>query len=245
MNPTIIITGASSGIGKETALKFLDEGWLVGLLARSAEPLQALADGHENAVVLAADVTDVAAVDGAFAKFTDQAGQLDVIFNNAGRGAPPSTIDEIDPDVWKSVVDVNLSGMFNCARAAFRHMRHQDPQGGRIINNGSISAILPRPGSVPYTVTKHGVSGLTKSLSLDGRLYNIACGQIDIGNALTDMTQGMAAGVPQSDWSLKPEPTMDVKHVADAVFHMAGLPLSTNIQSMTIMATAMPFVGRG
>lgn len=245
MTRTIIITGASAGIGRVTAETFLNNGWTVGLVARRAEPLQDMAEKHENAIALAADVTDVASVDAAFADFVDQAGHLDAIFNNAGRGSLPQTIDEIDPEVWKSVVDVNLTGMFLCARAAFRQMRHQSPQGGRIINNGSISAVMPRPGSVPYTATKHGVSGLTKTISLDGRLYNIACGQIDIGNALTEMTAKMAGGVPQPDWSLKPEPTMDVQHVADAVLHMANLPLDANVQTMTIMATQMPYVGRG
>lgn len=245
MSRSIIITGASAGIGKATAETFLKAGWTVGLVARRAEPLEQLASEHENAVALPIDVTDVAAVDAAFATFATQAGQLDALFNNAGRGSPPQTIDEIDPDVWKAVVNVNLTGMFLCARAAFRQMRHQQPQGGRIINNGSISAVMPRPGSVPYTATKHGVSGLTKTLSLDGRLYNIACGQIDIGNALTEMTAKMSGGVPQPDWSLKPEPTMDVQHVADAVLHMANLPLESNVQSMTIMATQMPYVGRG
>lgn len=245
MAGTIIITGASAGIGRATAQKFLDGGWIVGLLARSAEPLMELAADRDNAIPLAADVTDAASVDAAFATFTEKAGRLDAIFNNAGRGSRAQTIDEIDPEVWKAVVDVNLTGMFLCARAAFRQMRRQEPQGGRIINNGSISAVMPRWGSVPYTATKHGVLGLTKTISLDGRPFNIACGQIDIGNALTEMTARMSGGVPQADGSLKPEPTMDVQHVAEAVFHMAGLPLSANVQTMTIMATTMPYVGRG
>ena len=245
MSRTIIITGASAGIGKATAETFLKNGWTVGLVARREEPLQELAGRYENAVALAMDVTDVAAVDAGFDDFVEKTGRLDALFNNAGRGSPPQTIDEIDPEVWKAVVDVNMTGMFLCARAAFRHMRHQTPQGGRIINNGSISASMPRPGSVPYTATKHGVSGLTKTIALEGRLYNIACGQIDIGNALTEMTAKMAGGVPQPDWSLKPEPTMDVQHVADAVLNMANLPLESNVLSMTIMATQMPYVGRG
>ncbi len=245
MTGTIIITGASAGIGRATAQKFLDGGWTVGLLARSAEPLEKMAAAHENAVALVADVTDAGSVDAAFDGFVKKAGRLDAIFNNAGRGSPAQTIDEIDPAVWKAVVDVNMTGMFLCARAAFRQMRHQDPQGGRIINNGSISATMPRWGSVPYTATKHGVLGLTKTISLDGRPFNIACGQIDIGNALTEMTARMSGGVPQADGTLKPEPTMDVRHVADAAWHMAGLPLSANIQTMTIMATTMPYVGRG
>ena len=245
MSKSIIITGASAGIGKVTAETFLNAGWTVGLVARRAEPLEDLASQFDNAVALPADVTDVASVDAAFDGFVAKTGHLDAIFNNAGRSSPPQTIDEIDPDVWKAVVDVNLTGMFLCARAAFRIMRHQDRQGGRIINNGSISTVMPRPGSVPYTATKHGVSGLTKTISLDGRLYNIACGQIDIGNALTEMTALMKGGVPQADWSMKSEPTMDVQHVADAVLHMANLPLESNVQSMTIMATTMPYVGRG
>lgn len=245
MSKTIIITGASSGIGRATAMTFLNDGWTVGVLARRAEPLEEIASEHTNAIALPCDVTDVASVDAAFEKFLAKAGRLDTIFNNAGRGAPPQTIDEIDPDVWKAVVDVNMTGMFLCARAAFRQMRHQEPQGGRIINNGSISSVMPRPGSVPYTATKHGVTGLTKTISLDGRLYNIACGQIDIGNALTEMTARMSGGVPQADWSMKPEPTMDVQHVADTVLHMAGLPLESNVQTVTVMATQMPYVGRG
>ncbi len=242
---TIIVTGASAGIGRATAEKFLAEGWTVGCLARRAEPLQAMAEAWPNAVPLVADVTDEAAVDAAFAAFLARAGRLDVLFNNAGRGSPPATIDEIDVAVWRAVVDVNLHGMFLCARAAFRTMRHQAPQGGRIINNGSISSMTPRPGAAPYNATKHAVLGLTKSLALDGRLYDIACGQIDIGNALTEMTARMSGGVPQADWSNKVEPTMDVANVASTVFHMAGLPLDANILNVTVMATSMPFVGRG
>lgn len=245
MNRAIIITGASAGVGRATAETFLKDGWTVGVLARRSEPLAEIAREYENAVPLTADVTDDASVDAAFEEFVGRAGRLDALFNNAGRSAPAQTIDEIDPDVWRSVVDVNMTGMFLCARAAFRQMRHQNPQGGRIINNGSISSVMPRPGSVAYTATKHGVSGLTKTVALDGRLYNIACGQIDIGNALTEMTARMSGGVPQADWSMKSEPTMDVQHVADAVHQMACLPLETNVLTMTIMATAMPYVGRG
>ena len=242
---SIIITGASSGIGRITALKFLAEGWMVGLLARRAGPLEDIATKHGQAIVLPCDVTDVDAVDEAFDAFVARAGRLDVLFNNAGRGAMPGFIDEIDPKVWRAVVDVNLNGMFWCARAAFRIMRHQSPTGGRIINNGSISSMTPRPGSTPYNATKHAVTGLTKSLALDGRQFNIACGQIDIGNAATEMTARMSGGVLQADGTLKPEPTMDVNGVADAVYHMAGLPPEANVLSMTIMATNMPFVGRG
>ena len=242
---SIIITGASAGIGLATAETFLQAGWKVGLVARSAEKLEDLASRYDTATPMPCDVTDANAVDAAFAAFSAQSGRLDALFNNAGRGAPPQTIDEIDPEVWRAVVDVNLTGMFLCARAAFAQMRHQSPQGGRIINNGSISAAMPRPGSVAYTATKHGVSGLTKTISLDGRPFSIACGQIDIGNAATEMTERMAKGVPQADGSIKPEPTMDVQHVADAVLHMAQLPLSANIQTVTVMATNRPFVGRG
>ncbi|MCR8725941.1 SDR family oxidoreductase [Frigidibacter sp. ROC022] len=242
---SIIITGASGGIGKATALAFLEAGWTVGLLARNAAKLDELAADHPAAHALPCDVTDVDQVEAAFQDFVGKVGHLDVLFNNAGRGAPPQTIDEMDPEVWKAVLDVNLTGMFLCARAAFRVMRHQKPQGGRIINNGSISAVMPRPGAAPYNATKHGVLGLTKTLSLDGRPFDIACGQIDIGNALTEMTARMAGGVPQADGSRKPEPTMDVSNVSASVLHMAGLPLSANVQQLTVMATKMPYIGRG
>lgn len=245
MTGNIIITGASAGIGKATAKLFLDKGWTVGLLARRVEPLNAMVQAHKNAIGLPADVTDDVSVDAAFATFTERAGHLDVLFNNAGISVKPAPIDEIDPQDWRAAVDVNLTGMFLCARAAFGAMRHQTPQGGRIINNGSISSYAPRWGSVPYTSTKHGVLGLTKTLALDGRPFNIACGQIDIGNALTDMTASMETGMPQADGTIKPEPTVHVKHIAAAVLHMAGLPLEANILSMNVMATAMPFVGRG
>ena len=245
MSQTIIITGASQGIGKATALTFLDAGWTVGCVARSAETLEALCKGHERAIPMALDVTQSAAVDAAFDHCASVTGRIDALFNNAGRGSPPETIDEISDETWNAVVAVNLTGMFNCARAAFRHMRAQAPQGGRIVNNGSVSSYVPRWRSVPYTTTKHAVTGLTKCLSLDGRPFDIACGQIDIGNALTDMTTDMAAGKPQADGSMLPEPTMDVQHVADAVLNMCALPLSANVQFQTIMASAMPYVGRG
>ncbi len=245
MTGTIIITGASAGIGKATALRFLEGGWQVGLLARRAEPLEEIAARYRDAFALPADVTDAASVDAAFGKFVEKVGRLDALFNNAGCGAPAATIDEIEVEDWKAVVDVNLTGMFLCARAAFRQMRYQTPRGGRIINNGSISAHVPRPGTAPYTATKHGVSGLTKTIALDGRPHDIACGQIDIGNALTEMTEAFSRGVPQADGCVRPEPTMDVRDVAGAVFQMASLPLESNILSMTIMATKMPFVGRG
>ncbi|MAP93422.1 MAG: 3-oxoacyl-ACP reductase [Ponticaulis sp.] len=243
--PSILITGASSGIGRATALRFLEEGWTVGLLARREDKLVELAGDHANARIIVCDVTDFEEVDRAFDWFAGEAGRIDVLFNNAGRGAMPATIDEMSPETWLSVVNVNLNGMFWCARAAFRHMRAQSPQGGRIINNGSISATTPRPGATPYNATKHAITGLTKSLALDGRPFTIACGQIDIGNAATDMTVRMAKGITQADGSVKSEPTMDVQEVANAVMHMANLPLEANILSMTVMATNMPFVGRG
>jgi len=242
---TIIVTGASQGIGKATALRFLDAGWTVGLLARRADALTEVCQSHTNAIALVADVTDETSVEAAFTAFVKQTGRLDAIFNNAGRGAPAATIDEMEVALWRDVVEVNLTGMFLCARAAFRQMRHQTPQGGRIINNGSISAVMPRPGAAAYNATKHGVLGLTKTISLDGRPFDIACGQIDIGNALTEMTARMAGGVMQADGSLKPEPTMDVAAVADTVLHMASLPLSANVQQVTVMATKMPYIGRG
>lgn len=243
--PSILITGASSGIGKATALRFLAEGWTVGLLARREDKLAEIAEGQENARLIVCDVTDVTEVDRAFDWFTGEAGRLDVLFNNAGRGARPGTIDEMDPETWRKVVDVNLNGMFWAARAAFRNMRRQSPQGGRIINNGSISAHTPRPGGTAYNATKHAITGLTKSIALDGRPFDIACGQIDIGNAGTEITSVISKGITQADGSVKPEPIMDVEAVADAVLHMASLPLEANILNMTIMATKMPFVGRG
>lgn len=245
MTKTIIITGASQGIGQTTAEAFLHAGWAVGCLARSADKLAAFCAGKDRAFPLVADVADSAAVDAVFAGFVDEVGQLDALFNNAGRGSEPVPIDEIDDATWESVVGVNLTGMFNCARAAFRQMRAQSPQGGRIINNGSVSAYVPRWRSLPYTTTKHAVTGMTRSLSLDGRAFDIACGQIDIGNALTDMTEDMASGKPQADGSLMPEPTMDAVHVANTVLNMCELPLEANVQFVTVMATKMPYIGRG
>ncbi|MDJ0859658.1 MAG: SDR family oxidoreductase [Dinoroseobacter sp.] len=239
---SILVTGASSGIGAAVAERFLAEGWRVGLLARRADALEDVAKGHENAVVLPADVTDEAAVDAAFDQFAS-GGRLDVLFNNAGMFGPQGPIDEIRLEGWKQVVDVNLTGMFLCARAAFRIMRRQDPMGGRIINNGSISAHTPREGSTCYTTTKHGVSGLTKTLSLDGRAYDIACGQIDIGNARTDLVLGLEK--TRAAQGLEPLPSMAVEDVAGAVLHMAQLPAEANVQSMMIMATKMPHIGRG
>ncbi|UWQ98998.1 SDR family oxidoreductase [Rhodobacteraceae bacterium S2214] len=236
---SIVITGASSGIGKATAEKFLDEGWRVGMIARRAEPLEDLAAAYDNAVALPCDVTKEADVDAAFDAF----GQVDVLFNNAGMFGKQTTIDEISLADWQSVVDVNLTGMFLCARAAFRQMRKQTPQGGRIINNGSISAHSPREGSICYTTTKHGVTGLTKTLSLDGRPYDIACGQIDIGNARTDLVQQLEE--KRAAEGLDPLPSMAVEDVATAIYHMAMLPSEANVQFQTLMATKMPYIGRG
>lgn len=242
---TIIITGAGSGIGRATARAFLTAGWQVGLVGRRADPLAETAGEDRNALVMPCDVTDPAQVDATFAKAASAWGRIDALFNNAGASLPSTLIDEIKVEDWLNVSNVNITGMFLCARAAFRHMRHQDPMGGRIINNGSISAHVPRPGSVPYTMSKHSVTGLTRTLSLDGRPFNIACGQIDIGNALTDMAVAMTKGVPQANGTNAVEPVMDVAHVAQSVLYMAGLPLAANVQFMTVMATAMPFVGRG
>jgi NAD(P)-dependent dehydrogenase (short-subunit alcohol dehydrogenase family) len=237
---SIVITGASGGIGADCAREFLEAGWRVGLIARRAKQLEEVAHGFENAVSLPCDVTDPQAVAAAFGSFAKQAGRLDVLFNNAGRFGRAATIDELSFDDWRQVVDVNVHGMFLCAREAFRIMRAQRPQGGRIINNGSISAHAPRPLSVAYTTTKHAITGLTKALSLDGRPYDIACGQIDIGNARTDLLEGVIAANPGD-----PPPTMDVAEVGRAVLHMAELPPEANMQFMTLMATKMPYIGRG
>ncbi len=245
MTRSIIVTGASAGIGKATALRFLLAGWQVGLVARRREALEEIAAAHPGAVPLACDVADPAAVESVFAAAAARFGRIDALFNNAGISRPAGLIDEIPVQDWLDTVQVNLNGMFFCARAAFAQMRRQAPQGGRIINNGSISAHAPRPGSAAYTATKHAVTGLTKTISLDGRPFDIACGQIDIGNAGTEMAAKMAKGVPQADGSIRAEAMMDVAEVAEAVLHMATLPLSTNVQFMTIMATKMPFVGRG
>ncbi|MDA8873304.1 SDR family oxidoreductase [Alphaproteobacteria bacterium] len=245
MRKTIVITGAGSGIGAATTKAFLDDGYHVGLIGRRAKTLEATANGHRNALILPCDVTSPAAVDRAFAQAMAAWGRLDTLFNNAGIGSFSTTIDEIPVQTWLDVVSVNLTGSFLCARAAFKIMREQSPQGGRIINNGSISAHAPRPGSIPYTSTKHAITGLTKSLSLDGRAFNICASQIDIGNALTNMAQAMTTGMPQPDGTIRPEATMDVTHVASSVLHMANLPLDANIQFMTVMATKMPFLGRG
>ncbi len=239
----ILITGASAGIGRATAEQFLAEGWTVGLLARREDALQELAAGQTNAVILPADVADAEAVEQAFDRFIEQTGRLDVLFNNAGVFTPAAPIDEVPLTDWSRAVNVNLTGMFLCARAAFARMRAQAPQGGRIINNGSISAHVPREGAVTYTVTKHGITGLTRQISLDGRPFDIACGQIDIGNARTDLLQGIVEDAVSRGEA--PPPTMDVDDVARSVLHMAMLPLEANVQFMTVMATQMPYIGRG
>ena len=241
---SILITGASSGIGRTTAELFLRNGWCVGCVARREGPLQDMAKDHKTAIPLVADVTDADAIEAAVTEFAATAGRLDVLFNNAGIFTPAGTIDEIPVEDWMRAVSVNLTGMFLTARAAFRVMRHQDPQGGRIINNGSIAAYVPRPGSVTYSATKHGVTGLTKSLSLDGRPFDIASGQIDIGNALTPMVEELNAKAA-ADPNAEPQPVMDVEHAASSVLHMAQMPLSANVQFMTVMATKMPYIGRG
>ncbi|AOI88200.1 3-oxoacyl-ACP reductase [Burkholderia pseudomultivorans] len=243
------VTGAGSGIGRAAAVALAGAGFTVALIGRTEASLretqEAIRAAGGDAHVFPADVTDEASVDHAFAQIAQQFGRLDVLFNNAGRNAPPVSLDAYELDVWNAVVATNLTGVFLCARAAWRIMKAQTPQGGRIINNGSISAYSPRPETIAYTATKHAVTGITRSLALDGRAYNIACGQIDIGNAATPLTERMTQGVPQADGSMAPEPRMDVAHVANAVVQMASLPLDANILNMTIMATAMPFVGRG
>ncbi|GGB50028.1 oxidoreductase [Roseibium aquae] len=243
----VAITGASSGIGKATARAFLSKGACVVLVGRREDKLHEAADGFDpaRALCVPCDVSDQAEVERLFSQISDRFGRLDVVFNNAGTNVAAAPIDEIPVEDWQTVLNVNLHGAFLVARAAFAMMRRQTPQGGRIINNGSISAHVPRPGSVPYTATKHAITGLTRTLSLDGRAFNIACGQIDIGNAASEMTAHFDQGLPQADGSVRPEPVMDVAHVADAVVQMADLPLSANVQFITIMATAMPFIGRG
>jgi NAD(P)-dependent dehydrogenase (short-subunit alcohol dehydrogenase family) len=243
-----LVTGAGTGIGKAVALALLREDYSVVLVGRRAEPLEAVAKASgagSRALAVPCDVSQPQAVRAAFDRAQQAFGRLDLLFNNAGVGAPPVPMDELSFEQWQNVVNINLSGSFLCAQQAMRLMKAQSPQGGRIINNGSISAHAPRPNSAPYTATKHAITGLTKSISLDGRKYDIACGQIDIGNAQTDLAARMANGVPQAHGEIAVEPLMDVEHVADAVVHMAALPLATNVQFMTIMATKMPFVGRG
>jgi len=241
-----VVTGAGSGIGAAAASALADAGWTVVLAGRRREPLTGLAAAHpDRMTVVPTDVGDEDAVRTLFATAVEQHGRVDLLVNNAGLAAPPREPDEVPLAEWQQVVDVNLTGVFLCTREAFGVMRRQDPQGGRIINNGSISATTPRPRSLAYTATKHAVTGLTKATALDGRPYRIACGQIDVGNAATAMTEPMAAGIPQPDGSVRAEPRMDVADVARAVVYMASLPLEANVLTMTVMATTMPFVGRG
>jgi len=241
-----LVTGAGSGIGRAVAIGLASDGFDVVLAGRRVESLEETARSISTAsLVVPTDVRDVAAVDALFAATESRFGRLDLLFNNAGVGAPGINLEDLSVEQWKTVVDINLTGVFLCVQEAFRMMKSQEPRGGRIINNGSISAHAPRPNSAPYTATKHAITGLTKSASLDGRKYDIACGQIDIGNAATDLAARMAKGVPQANGQVAVEPLMDVAHVASAVVYMAGLPLDANVQFMTIMATKMPFVGRG
>ena len=241
------ITGASAGIGKATGIALLNEGWRVVFAARRREVLEQVVSQCDQARALAVvmDVGDPESVKYAFARTQETFGRLDLLFNNAGRGAPSMPFEDLPHETWLEVVNTNLNGMFLCAQEAFRRFKNQTPQGGRIINNGSISAQTPRPMSVAYTTTKHGVTGLTKSIALDGRAYNICGCQIDIGNAATEMTQRMSSGALQPDGSTLPEARMDVSHVAQTILHIANLPLDTNMLSTTIMANEMPFVGRG
>jgi len=246
---TAIVTGAGTGIGRAVATALLKNGWNTVFVGRRKDKLdEAIATAgpiETEALAIACDVTKPDEVDALFSQVVATFGRVDLLFNNAGKGNPSKLIDEIPVELWNEIVAVNLTGSFLCARAAFAAMRKQSPQGGRIINNGSISAYAPRPGSVPYTATKHAITGLTKTLALDGRPFNIACGQIDIGNALTDMAQAMTVGVPQANGTIAAEAVMDVQHVANAVVHMASLPLEANVLFMNVMATKMPFVGRG
>lgn len=249
MDKIAVVTGAGSGIGRAAALALLNAGWHVALAGRRADALEATraqaGDAASRCLPVPTDVGDPASVKALFAAVVEKWGRCDLLFNNAGRGSPSVDFDEITHEDWYGVVAANLHGAFLCAQEAYRVMKHQSPRGGRIINNGSISAHAPRPGSAPYTATKHAITGLTKSLSLDGRKWDIACGQIDVGNAATEMTERMTQGVPQANGTTMVEPRMDVRHVGEAVLHMASLPLEANIQFITVMATKMPFVGRG
>ncbi len=247
-NRVALVTGAGSGIGRAAALALLNAGYRVVLAGRRPDALEAtraLAPDASHALAVACDVTDPKSVEALFERCRSDFGRLDVLFNNAGRGGPPVPLEDVTFEQWRAVIDVNLTGMFLCTQQAFKLMRDQTPRGGRIINNGSISAYTPRPNSAPYTASKHAVSGLTKSTALDGRKYDIACSQIDIGNAATELTERMTEGVPQANGSLAAEPRMDVAHVGDAVLHISNLPLEANVLFMTLMATQMPFVGRG
>jgi NAD(P)-dependent dehydrogenase (short-subunit alcohol dehydrogenase family) len=247
MDRIALVTGAGSGIGRAAALALRRAGFEIVLAGRRADPLEATArlGGSDGFLVLPTDVSSAESVAGLFAAIERRYGRLDLLFNNAGINIPSRPIESLDLPDWQAIVDVNLTGAFLCAQAAFGLMKSQEPRGGRIINNGSVAAHAPRPDNVPYTVTKHGITGLTKSLSLDGRKYDIACGQIDIGNAASEMTERMAHGVLQANGELMQEPRIDVRHVADAIVYMAGLPLDANVQFMMVMATKMPLVGRG
>ena len=244
-----LVTGGGSGIGRASAVALGVAGFSVVVTGRQPRPLEETAEQCRStgaeAYAITADITAPASVDALFAALRERFGRLDLLFNNAGRGGPPESVEEIPIETWRSVIDTNLTGAFLATQGAFRLMKSQDPRGGRIINNGSISAHAPRPNSAPYTSTKHAITGLTKSTSLDGRKYDIACGQIDIGNAATELAARMAKGVPQANGQIAVEPLMDVDHVASAVRYMASLPLDANVQFLTIMATKMPFVGRG
>jgi NAD(P)-dependent dehydrogenase (short-subunit alcohol dehydrogenase family) len=245
-NRIAIVTGAGSGIGRAVAVALLGAGYHVGLAGRRREPLLETAEAApERALAVPTDVADAVSVRALFDAVRERHGRVDLVFNNAGIGAPGVPLEDLTLEQWRAVVDVNLTGSFLCVQEAFRVMKAQSPRGGRIINNGSISAHSPRPDSAPYTATKHAITGLTKSASLDGRKYDIACGQIDIGNAHTELAARMASGVPQANGQVAAEPLMDVAHVASAVLYMASLPLDANVQFMTVMATKMPFVGRG
>jgi NAD(P)-dependent dehydrogenase (short-subunit alcohol dehydrogenase family) len=240
-----VVTGAGSGLGRGIARALLDAGWQVALAGRREEELRETAEGAAAALVVPADVTSPPDVAVLFGAVSERWGRLDLLVNNAGIFGPPAGVDELELADWRRVVDTNLTGSFLCAQHAVRIMKAQDPRGGRIINNGSISAHTPRPGSIAYTATKHAITGLTKSISLDGRAYDVACGQIDIGNAATDMTEPFGRGVPQANGTIAAEPTFDARHVADAVLYMASLPLEANVQFLTITATKMPYIGRG
>jgi len=241
-----VVTGAGSGIGKGVALALAQAGYAVALAGRRLPALEEAArEAGPEALPVATDVTDPKSVEALFKKTVERFGRVDVLFNNAGTGAPPSPLEDVPFEQWQRVVNTNLTGVFLCTQAAFRQMKTQTPRGGRIINNGSISATTPRPHTIAYTATKHAVSGLTKTTSLEGRQYDIACGQIDIGNAATSLAASFSTGTLQADFSLKPEPTFDVKYVAEAVLYMAALPLEANVLFMTVMATKMPYTGRG
>ena len=243
-----IVTGAGSGIGRATAVALMEVGYSVTLAGRRRDALEATSASAPigaSVLIVPTDVRDIHSVQALFRKTIESFGRLDLLFNNAGVGAPPVPIDELTLEQWQTVVDINLTGPFLCTQEAFRIMKDQEPQGGRIINNGSISAHVPRPNSAPYTSTKHAITGLTRSTSLDGRQYDIACGQIDIGNAKSEMTERMSAGVAQADGAVRAEPVMDVDNVANTIVHMASLPLNANVQFVTVMATTMPYIGRG